>query len=225
MAGTILRHIAERAASSAEALAIIEDFVEKGYYAGGDVGGSHWLFVDREGVILEVCNNACHVVSKVHTQKAYFSRFNKSAPARRLREAKAVDFHLFHSISRQEPILTGQSISGMTVEIDPDYPQLLTCAWITMPVRAGAFPVFMGQRRTPMPLLDGTAYALGKKGPSKTRQWEAVERSMHVEKGRLKEAVAASLAAGNPEQAYVERLEQWSAEQAGTLINVLKQHE
>src|SRR5690606_14385884 len=44
MAGTILRYIAERAATCEEALAIIEDFVNKGYYAGGDVNGSHWLF-------------------------------------------------------------------------------------------------------------------------------------------------------------------------------------
>jgi len=225
MAGTILRHIAERASSCAEALAIIEDFVAKGYYSGGKIIASHWLFVDRKGVVLEVCNNSRHVVSKVHTQKVYFSRFNKSAAARRLREAEAVDFHLFHRISRVRPILTRDSVSGMTVEIDPDRPDLFTCAWVTLPGRAVAFPVLMGQSRTPACLVDGTAYELGKKSPAQTPRWEAMERSMRAEKERLKEEVKASVAAGKPERTHVERLEQWSATQAAMLVKALKQPE
>ncbi len=225
MGGSILRHIAERASSCAEALAIIEDFVAKGYYAGGDVNGNHWLFVDRKGVVLEVCNNSRHVVSKVHTQKVYFSRLNECDPVRRLREAKAVDFHSFHNVSRVRPLLTPKSIAGMTVEIDPDRPDLLTCAWITLPVRSVAFPVFMGQGRTPGCLLDGSAYELGKKSPAQTPQWEGMERSMRAEKQRLKEKVAASLAAGKPEQTQVELLEQWSAAQAAMLVETLKQPE
>ncbi|MBN1346995.1 MAG: hypothetical protein JXQ73_30170, partial [Phycisphaerae bacterium] len=118
MGGTILRHIAERASSCAEALAIIEDFVAKGYYAGGDVNGNHWLFVDREGVVLEVCNNSRHVASKIHAQKVYFSRLNECEAVQRLREAEAVDFHMFHNVSRVRPLLVKKSIAGMTVEID-----------------------------------------------------------------------------------------------------------
>ena len=225
MAGTILRHIAERASSCAEALAMIEDFVAKGYYSGGKIIASHWLFVDRKGVVLEVCNNSRHVVSKVHTQKVYFSRFNKCAAVRRLREAEAVDFHLFHGVSRVRPILTGNSISGMTVEIDPDRPDLFTCAWITLPVRAVAFPVLMGQNRTPACLVDGTANGLGKKSPLQIPRWEVMERSMHAESEQLKEKVKASVAAGNPEQTHVDLLEKWSAAQAATLVEALKQSE
>ena len=225
MGGTILRHIAERASSCAEALAIIEDFVAKGYYAGGDVNGNHWLFVDRKGVILEVCNNSRHVVWKVHTQKAYFSRYNKRAPARRLREAEAVDFHLFHSVSRVRPILTGQSISGMTVEIDPARPEVFTCAWISLPARAVSFPLLMGQSRTPACLVDGRAYALGKKSLPQRPRWEVMERSMHAEKEQLKKEISARLASDNPEQTCVERLEQWSGAQAAMLIEALKQTE
>ncbi len=224
MAGSILRCIAERASSCTEALAIIEDFVAKGYYAGGEVNGSHWLFVDRKGTILEVCNNSRHVVSKVHTEKVYFSRLNKSAVAQRLREAEAVDFHLFHNISRLRPILTKDSISGMTVEIDPDRPDLFTCAWISLPVRAVAFPVLMGQRRTPACLVDGTAYELGTKSPPQAPRWEATERSMHAETERLKEKVKASIAAGSPEQTH-ELLEEWSAAQAAMLVRALQQPE
>ncbi len=222
MAGSILRYIAERASSCAEALAIIEDFVAKGYYSGGKVNGSHWLFVDRKGVVLEVCNNSRHVVSKVHTQKAYFSRFNKCAAARRLREAEAVDFHLFHNISRGRPLLTQNSIAGLTVEIDPDRPDLFTCAWITLPVRAVAFPVLMGQGRAPACLVDGSAYKLGKNCPAQTPRWEAMERSMRAEKERLKEKAKANIAAGKLERTQVDLLEQWSAAQASMLVKALK---
>ena len=226
MAGTILRYIAERASTCAEALAIIEDFVAKGYYAGGKVGGSHWLFVDRQGTILEVCNNPGHVVSKIHTQKAYFSRLNKGSAAQRLRETdEPVDFELFRRVSRDPSICFGSSISGMTVEIDPDHPEWFTCAWIAFPVRAVAFPLLMGQSRTPACLLDGTAYALGKTSGRQTPRWEALERSIHAAKEQLKEDVAASIAAGNPAEANVEILEQWSEAQAQKLVAALQQPE
>lgn len=221
MAGSILRHIAERAGAAAEALAIIENFVAKGWYSGGEVNASHWLFVDREGTILEVCNNARHVVHQFHDQDVYFSRFNRRTPARRLREAAEVDFHLFRSVSRQRPILTGRSISGLTVEIDPGRPEMLTCAWVAMPVRSVAFPVFMGQRGTPAALMDGTAYRLGKAARSQKGRWEEMERAMHDEKESLKERVAANLASGQPAQGQAESLEQWSDAQSDMLIREL----
>jgi len=224
MGGAILRYIAERASTCAQALAIIDDFVAKGYYAGGKVGGNHFLFVDRKGVVLEVCNNARHVVSKVHTGNAYFSRRNNSPAARRLREAtEPVDFHTFHNVSRHPSICLRSSISGMTAEIDPDRPELFTCAWVTLPVRAVAFPLFMGQTRTPACLLDGTANQLGKKAKAGKARWEALEQAMRVEKEQLKKKVAAALAAGDPPSAHIETLEQWSASQARMLLDALKQ--
>ncbi len=224
MGGTILRHIAERASNCAEALAIIEHCVDKGWYAGGKVGGNHWLFVDREGTILEVCNNPGHVVSKVHAQKAYFSRLNNSAAARRLREsAEPVDFGLFRSVSRDPSICFGSSISGMTVEIDPDDPGRFTCAWVALPARAAAFPLLMGQGQTPRCLVDGTAYELGKKSPRQTSRWQTMEQSIHAEKQRLAEQWKASIGPRSPEPAHVERMERWSRTRAGKLMAALEE--
>ena len=39
--GALLRHIAERASSCNEALAVIEDFVKRGYWAGGSPEEAH----------------------------------------------------------------------------------------------------------------------------------------------------------------------------------------
>ncbi|NQT15064.1 MAG: hypothetical protein HQ582_20070, partial [Planctomycetes bacterium] len=192
--GVILRYIAERASTSAEALAIIEDFVAKGYYSGGKVGGKHWLFVDREGVILEVCSNEKHVVSKVHSGTAYFSRLNRSAAAKRLREAEGpIDFHLFHNVARDPSICFGSSISGMTAEIDPNHPELFTCAWVSLPVKGVSFPLLMGQTSTPACLLNGEVYSLGTKVKKNTHSWEDTEQSMHARKELLQEKIAADL--------------------------------
>ena len=222
MAGSILRYIAERASSCAEALAVIEDFVAKGYYAGGDINGSHWLFVDRDGVILEVCNNARHVVSKIHSQKAYFSRLNKSAAALRLRESEEpVGFDLFHGISRDPSICFDSSISGMTVEIDAERPELFSTAWIALPCRTAAFPLLMGQAGTPAVLADGSAYMMGRKSPSQTQRWQAMERAMHAEKEQLKNTLTDSMATGNPPREPAGLLEQWSRDQASTIVKAL----
>ncbi|MBN2452603.1 MAG: hypothetical protein JXR77_19625 [Lentisphaeria bacterium] len=224
MSGAILRCIAERASNCAEALHTIEDFVARGFYAGGKVNGNHWLFVDRDGTILEISNNSRHVASRTHTQRAYFSRLDDSAAARSLRESDdPIDFHRFQGISRDPSICFGSSISGMTVEIDPEHPGMLTCAWIALPVRAAAFPLLMGQSRTPKCLADGTAYELGRTSSPQPRHWEAMEQSMHAAKERLREEVAASMAAGNPEEAHHEMLDQWSADQARTLLHALEQ--
>ena len=221
--GVILRYIAERASTSAEALAIIEDFVAKGYYSGGKVGGKHWLFVDREGVILEVCSNEKHVVSKVHSNSVYFSRLNRSAAARRLREAEGpIDFHLFHNVARDPSICLGSSISGMTVEINPTHPELFTCAWVSLPVKGVSFPLLMGQTSTPACLLNGEAYSLGTKVKKNTHLWEDTEQSVYASKELLQEKIAANLPADDPEET-ARALNKWSKQQAETLMDLLQE--
>lgn len=224
MSGTIMRHIAETASNCEEALAIIDRCVGNGWYSGGKVGGTHWLFVDRKGTILEVWNNPGHVASKVHTQKAYFSRLNHSSAARRLREAaEPVDFDLFHGVSRDPSICFGSSISGMTVEIDPDDPARFTTAWIALPTRAAAFPIMMGQGRTPRCLLDGSAHEVGKNSPRKPSKWQAIEQSIRRDREQFKQELTASIEAGTPEPVHAETMDRWSQHQARNIMNAMKE--
>jgi hypothetical protein len=88
-----------------------------------------------------------------------------------------------------------------------------------------AFPLLMGQSRTPACLVDGTAYQLGKDSGQQTPRWEALERSTHAEKEQLQQQVAASIAAGNPKAAHVELLDRWSEAQAQKLVAALQQPE
>jgi hypothetical protein len=221
MSGAMLRYIAEKASNCIEALNIIQDFVKKGYYAGGKVNGQHWLFVDRSGAILEVSSNSQHVVSRVHSQKVYFSRLDNSAAARRLRDTdKPIDFHLFHNVSRDPSICLKSTISGMTVEIDPTHPQIFTCAWVSLPAHAVSFPLLMGQTKTPACLLSGEAYSRGKQTSGKRDLWEKVEQGAHASKERLREKVLASIREDGARLAS-ELLDSWAQQQAGALVELL----
>jgi len=222
MSGSILRYVAEKASNCTQALNIIQDFVKKGHYAGGKVNGSHWLFVDRTGTIMEVSSNARHVVSRIHTQEVYFSRLDGSAAAKRLREAeRPIDFHLFHNASRDPSICLGSSISGMTVEINAEHPDVLTCAWFTFPVKSLAFPVFMGGRKTPRRLLNGDLYTLGKTLDTEKSRWETLERRAHADKQRLAGKVADLLKADRTAEA-VDVLDTWTETTANAQFAIMK---
>jgi hypothetical protein len=223
MSGSILRHIAERAADCGQALNIIEEFAKRGYYAGGTVNGTHWLFVDRTGTIMEISSNVRHVVSRIHAQKAYFSRLDGSAAAKTLRGAEEpIDFCLFHNVSRDPSICLASSIAGVTAEIDAEHPEVLTCAWFSLPAKSLSFPVFMGARTTPRCLLSGDLYRVGKSLSPRKSQWETLERRTHAEKQRLAEKAAGLLEAGQTAEA-VDLLDTWTETTASAQLANLKE--
>jgi len=132
----LLRHIAERAGDCEQALAIVRQFVEKGWYSGGGKVGTHWLFVDAKGRILEISNNSTRLEHRWHDDaKAYFS-IKRGRAVDRLRDAAPpVDFTTFHNISRDPAMCFATSVSGMSVRVDPHRPDVLTEAWISMTAR------------------------------------------------------------------------------------------
>ena len=156
----ILRHIAERAGDCQEALAIVQEFVSKGWYAGGGQVGTHWLFVDVKGRILEISHNSTRLEHSWHDDaKVYFSAPRGRAIARLEEAAPPVDFATFHNVVRDPAMCFPSSVSGMSVRIDAARPELLTQAWISMPARSLSFPLVMGGAATPLALLTGQADA------------------------------------------------------------------
>jgi len=218
----VLRHIAERAASCAEAEAVIRDFVAKGYYAGGGGTGTHWLFVDKDGAILEVANNADEVVAKPFTGKVYFSaRADSNAAKTLVGSSDPIGFHAFHNVSRDPSMCFGTSISGMSVEISPEHPDLLTCAWVTFPAKGLAFPLFMGCAGTPLPLVDGEVYRLCKPIDGAAAVWEAVEESAWGNQGLVEARAADLLDAGQRARAAA-LLEEWTSKIARGQVAMLR---
>jgi hypothetical protein len=206
---SILRLIAEKDSSCQEALRTIQEFVDRGWYAGGGKTGTHWLFVDRQGTILEVSHSACDLTFAYHEEKVYFSAREESAAARTLRDAaEPIGFSTFHRVSRDPSVCFDSSISGMTVEIDREYPQYLTCAWISLPAKSLSLPLFMGQKRTPQCLLDGEADTLGRQSTASREVWERAEEEAHAAKEAVKEEAAALFEEQKYEQAQV-LLSEW----------------
>lgn len=192
----LLRYIAERAADCAQALAIIEQFVGAGHYAGGDRWGTHWLFVDRHGMILEVSHNSSRVEHRYHRAKVYFSA-DRGEAVRRLQQApEPIDFATFHNVSRDPSICFAQSISGMSVQISRDWPALLSAAWVTMPARSLAFPLLMGGERTPRVLLNGEVDRAGRESTGDVRRWEPIEAFAFTSQRLLEGQVRRLLAQG-----------------------------
>ena len=159
------------------------------------MNGNHWLFVDRAGTILEVSNNTrVRGLPTPHPESVFQPTRRQRGRQTTARADGPIDFALFHGVARDPSICLKSSISGMTVEIDPDHPELLTCAWVSLPVHAGSFPLLMGQAKTPEWLLSGKAYLLGKRTKGERQSWENLERTAHGSKEQLKERVLASVA-------------------------------
>lgn len=205
----LLRYIAEKASDCEEALAIIERFVRDGNYAGGTVG-THWLFVDRHGKILEIRNNSTRVEHEYHDQKVYFSANRPAAMDRMQQLPEPVGFADFHNVSRDSSTCFPQSISGMSVEVSREHPDFLTVAWIAMPARSLAFPLVMGGVQTPLALLNGDADLAGRQSPGDYRHWEPIEEFAFNGQRRLEVEVRALLAEGRVAQAR-EALDRWVA--------------
>ena len=206
---SLLRYIAERAADCDDALRIIEDFVSKGYYAGGSKTGTHWLFVDAQGKRLEVRNNSDQVEHEYHTDKVYFSARERSVSAKILNRAEEpIDFTTFHNVSRDPSMCFASSIAGMSVKIDRTRPEILTSAWFTMPARGLSFPLFIGCTETPLPLLNGQAFVRSQGAKPARAAYERIEAALHANQRMLEERVSSLLAGGNDREAK-EALNQW----------------
>ncbi len=205
----VLRHIAERAATCGDALRLVEEFVREGHYAGGGKWGTHWLFVDAAGTILEISNNSREVTHAYHTEKTYFSRLPGNPAQKTLQEAGGpVDFATFHNASRDASICLKDSIAGMSVEIDHRHPDRLSRAWVSLPAKGLSFPLFIGGEETPLPLLDGTVFDACLRLEGRREEWERLEaRAFHSQRVLEKE-VRALLEAGKTAEARA-RLDAW----------------
>lgn len=186
----VLRHIAERATTCDDALRIVQEFVRDGHYAGGGKWGTHWLFVDATGKILEISNNSREVTHAFHTQKAYFSRLPGNKAQKALQEKSApVDFASFHNASRDSAICLKDSIAGMSVEIDRKHPATLSRAWVSLPAKALSFPLFIGGAETPLPMVNGEVFDTCHAIDGRREEWERIEAAAFRRQNALESEV------------------------------------
>lgn len=192
----ILRYIAEKACSCEDALNIVKEFVSERWYAGGAKTGTHWHFVDSQGKRLEISCNSEESVHKYHTEKVYFSAREKAKCAKTLWKAKPpIDFAAFRNVSRDSSMCFPSSIAGMSVEISRKYPDILSCAWVSLPAKGLGFPLFIGGTKTPLPLIDGKIDSILKKLPGNPKRWEKIEKFNFMNQGLVNNKIEDFIAA------------------------------
>ncbi len=221
----LLRHVAERAEDCEQALAIVREFVEKGWYAGGGAVGTHWLFVDAKGRILEISNNSSQLTHHWHDdEKVYFSAARGRA-VERLRDARPpVGFATFHNVSREPAMCFPSSVSGMSVQIDREHPDVLTRAWISMPARSLSFPLMMGGSLTPLPLLNGRIDVAGHRSGRSAATWEPMEALAFQHQSLLEDRVRQLLDDGRSHDA-ARVIDQWVMATTAAHLAVLRPSE
>lgn len=105
--------------------------------------------------------------------------------------------------------------------MDPEFPELLTAMWVSLPARGLAFPLYMGCDATPEPLLDGTVYEICRQVTGEATRWEQVEKAL-FRNSMLMEAEARRLIAVGEEVAARTLMESWVAETVSAQVRLLE---
>ncbi|MEI6500431.1 MAG: hypothetical protein WCP21_05310 [Armatimonadota bacterium] len=156
-----LRHIAETARDCGEALEIVRMMNDRGLYAGAD-SATNWTFADKHGTAiviynshrrLQVTSRACDGLVLACEREGLRERLETS-----LGDLTPADCN---DASRLPGVLATENCSSLTVQIDPDQPETLTCAWAALgnADRAVYFPLYLGVETLPRAYLDGTLFA------------------------------------------------------------------
>ncbi len=225
MSGEMKRYIAERASNCEEALAIIQWFMDEGWYAGGRPG-SRWTLVDLQGRILDVAHNSDPGSLEYHwvEGKSHITRTWEGSADRMLEAlAEPISFLDFRNIYRhpEAKICRGRnSIAGVTVRVHPRFPEYLTTAWFSFPAISLAFPVYMGGTATPQPLVDGSLYDLCADLPEDVERWEGLERELQASSLLLEARAEALLEEGRVDEARA-LLDDWTQATAGAHMQAL----
>jgi hypothetical protein len=154
MTHSLSRYIAESASTCHEALDILEMTCKEGYYAGNEIG-TRWTFADASGNIVTALQHA-EAVSKIDWAKETgFVRNKGTFPSEKDLPVDA--------LAMNEALRKEEGLCSLTAEVHKEYPELLTCAWMSLGNPSSVYiPLFMGGRGTPVIIADGTLHLLNR---------------------------------------------------------------
>lgn len=152
----ILRVIAERATTCEEALAIIQECLRDGWYAGGAKTGTHWLFADRHGTGLRIAQNSDDEQHWFcHDDIVFLARGDTPGAELVTSRREQVTLRDMNAAATHPSICFQSSISALTARIDPADPSADE-VWFALPAWAPYVP--LSSTATPRALLDGGYY-------------------------------------------------------------------
>jgi hypothetical protein len=209
-----LRHIAETATTCAEALEIVRMMNDRGWYAGGNIA-TNWAFADATGHAMIVYNAHRQVEVTAETRDGCVQTVEREGlrPLLDQRRGRLTPAD-FNDASRLPGVCVNGNCSSLTVQIDPDRPDLFTCAWAALGKadETGYFPLHMGVTGTPKAYANGATFAHWQRGVP-LEAWQSLEATTEGRRQEI-EAEARRLLATGDEAAAREHLTLLAAEAA-----------
>ena len=207
-----LRHIAERATTCTEALAIVRMMNDRGWYAGGSIA-TNWAFADATGHAMIVYNAHRKVEVTAETRDGCVQTVERDGLRPLLDKGRLTPTD-FNDASRLPGVCVAGNCSSLTVQIDPERPDLLTCAWAALGKadETGYFPLYMGATGTPEAYANGETFAHWSRGVA-LESWQRFEMATERRRQEI-EAEARRLLETGDEAAARERLTLLAAEAA-----------
>lgn len=159
----ILRLIAERSERCEEALAIIQEAIRDGWYAGGAKSGTRWTFTDRFGTALSVAQNSHREEHQFFRDDVAFSWWGETQEARAFKNKRGKITYRDMNRTAWSPKMCypaggSPSVSGMTARVDPRHPADLSRVWFALPAWSVYLPVFPLAQGVARELADGSCY-------------------------------------------------------------------
>lgn len=190
-----LRHIAERASTCAEALEIVREWNDRGWYAGGG-RATNWLFADATGELLRVVNS--HDALEVERARDGILLNCERVGLREFLTERigALDDAAFMAAARLPGVSFDSTISALSVAVDPSAPGH-TIAWVCVgrPGRLPFVPLGIGVESVPVALLDGSLSRPPTEGGPPADQIAALEADFRVRAAAIDPADRAALEA------------------------------
>lgn len=181
-----LRLIAEQAADCSEALELVRMMNDRGLYAGAEIA-TNWTFADRHGNAMVVYNSHQKVLVTSQTTEGHVVTVEREGLPEFLEERIAeggLTAADFNAASRLPGVCVAGNCSSFTALIDPEQPEVFTCAWAALgnADKAAYFPLYLGVQAFPRAYMDGTvsAYSLRGTAPEAIAGFEEVTEEQRL---------------------------------------------
>lgn len=209
----ILRYIAEIASDCSEALEIIKMTTEKGICASGNYA-TRWTFADKSGNGFRAVQFANKVLVTWVKEGFLTSGHPYFHPLVQpfFEEKGPMDVRLMNEISRHAKIGNRpDNLCSFTAEISKDYPEFLTCTWVSLGRASHSvyIPLFVGANITPISITNGKMHSLNKSleilnYEKVTSRLEDFERTAEKKKQAVEQLVVSYLREGQETKARTE---------------------
>lgn len=171
---------------------------DRHWYAGG-TWATNWTFADLHGRAMVVFNAHRKVEITAETRDGHVQTAERPGLRDFLtsRHGRLTPAH-FNEASRLPGVCVAGNCSSLTVQIDPERPDLCTCAWAALGKadECGYFPLYAGATEFPEQYANGGLFALWERR-TPLLSWQEMERQQEQHRGRVEQQAREQIQSGD----------------------------